>query len=464
MSARIVLNKPQSRVMRAVKPGRTITLAFGRGVGKSWFIRRLAYVLISQWEYRERETPDGPIRGVRIVFLLPTFKQFKDVHARALLNELREGFAALGGKVDGTTFTVTFPGGSIIQVFPASEHGGQRARGIRADVALVDEADDTDAEVYNAVVTPWFTEPWSLKIRIVSGTPKRGRHGLLFKLYDSGLKGERIRAGRLDGFSPDELDALARFYTVHATYKDAPENVDQREVETARVTMPLATFEREYLCNFDAGEGLVYPFDEGFHVREPPGLEYFSEFIAGADHGWADPGVLLQGGLRGNGNDAELWILDERYKTETPITHWQAMAKQWDTVRGIKTQFWADRSRQDLIDGFRSQGLAVNDGDSNPNAILAGIARVADLLFIRHVEEQGPKFAQVVTRRARLYVSPKCVNTIREFGLYRRKKNPDGTFSEDPQDKDNHTMDALRYMALGRFGRMPNQRGVVSGR
>jgi hypothetical protein len=175
VSARIVFNAPQSRVMRAVKPGRTVTLAFGRGVGKSWFVRRLCYLLVSQWEHKERWTPDGPMRGIRIVFLLPTFKQFKDVHSRAMLNELSGAFAMLGAKVDGTTYTVTFPGGSSIQVFPASEHGGQRARGIRADVVLLDEADDIDGSVFDGVVTPWFTEPWSLKIKIASGTPKRGR-------------------------------------------------------------------------------------------------------------------------------------------------------------------------------------------------------------------------------------------------------------------------------------------------
>jgi hypothetical protein len=464
MSARIAFNGPQSLVMRCVLPGRTIVIPWGRGVGKSWFIRRLAYLLIAQWEHRERQTPSGRVRGIRIVFLLPTFKMFRDVHSRAMLDELQNEFASLEASVDRTTFTVTFPGGSSIQVFPASDHGGQRARGIRADVAMVDEADDTDSEIYDGVVTPWFTEPWSLKIRIVSGTPKRGRHGLLFRLHEAGLKGRRIRAGRTDGFSLEELDALARFYTVHATYKHAPQNVDQREVETARVTMPAATFDREYNCNFDAGEGLVYPFDEAFHVREPPSLDFFSEFICGVDHGWTDPGVLLLGGIVGNGQDAELWLLDEQYKSEAPNSHWDALAKAWDIQAGKKVQFWADRSRPDRIDAFRHQGLAIQAGDSDPNAIAAGISRVADLLFIRQVEEIGPKFLSLVSRKARLYVSPGCTNTIREFGLYRRKKNPDGTFSEDPQDKDNHTMDALRYMVLGRFGRMPNQRTVVSGR
>lgn len=451
MSARIVFNRPQSKAARFVKPGHTVTLAFGRGVGKSYFIRRLCYLLLSQWEHVERVTKDGTIRGIRIVFLLPTFKQFKDVHARALINELEGDFAFLGAEIDRTTYTVTFPGGSSIQVFPATEHAGQRARGIRADVAVLDECDDIDINLYDAVVRPWFTEPWSLKIRLASGTPKRGRHGLLYKLFQAGQRGARVRSGaELDvkGLEIDEIAALSDFYSVHATCLDAPENVDQREVTAARLSMPLATFEREYLCNFDAGEGLVYPFEESFHVKEPPPLSSFREFHVGMDHGFVDPGVLLLAGIQGHGEDATIWFLDESYETAVPNHIWNERAAAWRYAR-----FWPDPSRPDRISDLKAMGLDVGQVD---NDILAGIARVAELLFIR-TAETGERFA-------RMYISPKCVNMIRELGTYRRKKHTDGTFDEMPEDKSNHAMDSARYLCVGRFGRAENSRNVVSGR
>lgn len=439
--------------MRWVAAGITLALCFGRGVGKSWFIRRLCYILISQWEYVERQTPDGSIRGVRIVFLLPTFKQFRDVHSRGLLTELRESFAFLGGKVDGTTFTVTFPGGSTIQVFPASEHGGQRARGIRCDVVVLDEADDIDGSVFDEVVTPWFTEPWSLKIKIASGTPKRGRHGLLFRLYDAGRKGNRVRAGDIEGLSPEEIEAYSKFYAVHATYRDAPGNVDQKTVEMARITMPPASFDREYNCNFDAGEGLVHPFVEAFHVAEPPPLSAFAEFLVGVDHGWQDAGVLLLAGVQGHGADATLWLLDEWYETEVPNQVWNGRAQAWDVIAGKKVTFYCDPSRPDRINDLRSLGLQIGQTD---NEILGGIGRLAELMFIR--ESEGGD------RWSRFYVSPRCVNTIREFGLYRRKRLGDGTFDEKPEDKNNHAMDAARYLAVGRFGRVTNSKTIAPGR
>lgn len=458
MNARIVFNKPQSKAGRFVVPGHTVTLAFGRGVGKSWFIRRLCYLLISQWEYVVRATKDGTIRGIRVVFLLPTFKQFKDVHARALVNELESDFAFLGAEIDRTTYTVSFPGGSSIQVFPATEHSGQRARGIRADVAVLDECDDIDVNVYDSVVRPWFTEPWSLKIRIASGTPKRGRHGLLYKLYQAGQRGARIRAGvdaDVAGLEADELAALSTFCSVHATCLDAPGNVDQREVTAARLSMPTATFEREYLCNFDAGEGLVYPFDEGFHVKEPPPPSSFREFHIGGDFGWSDPAALLLSGIQGHGDDATVWLLDESYESEIANSTWDKRAVDMATsvAQYGRVTFWPDPSRPERAHDWRNLGLTVGHTD---NDIDAGIGRVAELLFTRSTEDGE--------RWSRMYVSPKCRNTIMEIGKYRRKKLHDGTFSEQPEDKWNHLMDCLRYLCMGRFGRSASHRRVVSGR
>lgn len=444
----IVLNAPQSRVMRAVEPGRTLSLAFGRGVGKSWFIRRLCYLLISQWEYKERDTGAEMLRGIRIVFLLPTFKMFKDIHSRAVLRDLAGDFAFLGAKINLTSWTVEFPGGSIIQVFPASEHGSDRARGIRCDIAVLDEADDIDQSVYDSVIRPWFTEPWSLKIRLASGTPKRGRHGLLYRLFEDGKRGEKVRGGDTGELSPEEIEALSAFYSFHATYRDAPGNVDQKEAISAKLSMPPSTFAREYECDFDAGEGLVYPFDEDFHVREPPPLDSFREFLVGMDHGWVDPGVLLLAGIQGHGADAVIWLLDEWYESECANPIWDERAKEWGFAH-----FWPDPSRPDRINDLRTAGLNVGETDNN---ILGGVGRVAEMLFIRETETGD--------RWSRLYVSPRCKETIREFGLYRRKKLPDGTFDEMPEDKNNHTQDALRYLCVGRFGRAYGAKHEAPGR
>lgn len=442
------------RVLAEIQRDLTIALAFSRGVGKSWFIRRVAYYLVAKWDGVAREAGGKTIYGVRIIFLMPTFKQFRDIHARHLLQELAGEFAALGATVNRSTFTVEFPGGSWIQVFPASDYGSKRALGMRCDVVLLDEADDIEKSVYEVVIAPWFTEPWTLNIRIASGTPRRGRQGLLYKLFDAGRIGDRVRAGGEAERDEIERETYRAHYSFHATWRDAPGNVSEAAAAAARVTMAPNAYKREYECDFDSNEGLVYGdvWVESFHVRPAPPLNVFGEFVVGMDHGWVDPGVLLLGGIRGHGEDAELWILDEHYSSETPNHVWDARAKTWSFAK-----FWPDPSRPDRIHDLRAAGLNVGETD---NEIEAGVARVADLLFTRTIETMGPAFQKITTPRARLYVAPKCVNTIREFSVYKRKPDkldPD-RFLEEILDRDNHAMDAVRYMALGRFGRMPSHR------
>lgn len=429
----LAFNGPQSRVYEALEPRRTFCIPWGRGVGKSWFIRTVAFLLVAQWRGKVRSDALKPFRGIRIVVLMPTLKQFKDVHGLAYERENDEDWGFLGGKLDRTTWQIRFPDGSWIQPFPAELHNSKRARGLRCDVVLTDETDDIDREVFEAVARPWFSEPWSLKIRLCGGTPTRGRHGLLWHLHQLGLSNE---------------PTAERYRTLHATYRDAPETVDADEVEDAKANSPEATFSREWECNFDAGEGLVYPFDEAFHVRPAPPLESFHDLHVGMDHGWVDAGVLLLVGIQGHGNDATAWVLREFYESECPNHVWDARAKAWGFAK-----FWPDPSRADRINDLRALGLNIGETDNN---ILGGVGRVANLLVKRWLTDD--------LQYSRLYVDPSCTNTIREFGLYRRKKNADGTFSDDPEDKHNHAMDALRYAIVGRFGRAATGRNVVSGR
>lgn len=450
------LNGPQFRAFQAVAPGRTVFTGFGRGVGKSWFHRFIWWCFVAKMDGKVREIEaDGMIhrrRGVAIGVMMPTLKQFKDVHADGIQEELAADgpWGFLRGKYDKQTGKVTFPGGSTVTPFPAAEHTSKKARGPRVDIGSCDEVDDIPAEVYDAIMVPWMSAPWSLNIQILGGTPTRGRHGLWWRSLEMGRIGERLRNGEeVEGIDPEDAEAFKSVFSFHATYKDAPETVSPAAVAKARATTPRATFEREWEANPDAGEGLVYVFDESFHVRrDVPPLQSFREFHVGMDHGWSDPGCLLLAGIQGHGDDATLWIIDEHYLTETPNHEWDRLAQEWRFAT-----FWPDPSRPDRISDLRRFGLNVGQTDNN---ILGGIARVASLLHIRETESGE--------RWSRLYVSPRCTNLIREMGLYRRKKRIDGTFDDQPEDKFNHAQDCLRYIAVGRFGRGETRRHLVSGR
>ncbi len=447
------LNKPQYDAFNAFQPDNTIVLGWGRGVGKSWFLRQLCWMLVSQWEHKLRTSALIPFTGVRIDSLTPTLKQFKQVHWAGIEEELgpsgRWGF--LGARFDRAQAQIFFPGGSSFRSFPATEANSQLARGMRTDLLFADELDDIPAGVYDAVAVPWLSEPWSLGYQVLGGTPTKGRHGLWWRSMQDGRTGDKLRRGEtVPDLDDDAAEALSTVYSFHATYRDAPETVSPRAVKKAKATTPAATFKREWEADADAGEGLVYPFEEDFHIRAPPPIETFREFHVGADHGTADPGNLTLWGILGHGNDAEAWALDEHYESECPNHIWDERVAKWARTYGAT--FWPDPSRPDRINTWRN--LGANCQKVN-NEIQGGISRVADMLF-RRKSEYGDDYA-------RMYVSPKCRNLIKEFGLYVRKKLPDGTFSDDPKDKNNHAMDSTRYFVVGRFGLAGSSRKHVAG-
>lgn len=493
----IELNYPQWRVHEVIADRRTVFFGFGRGVGKSHMLRTQWWLHVAAWDGKVREARKA-LTGVRIIVLMPTLVQFKDVHWSSIETELAGEWAFLGAKLDKQRGQITFPGGSWIKPFPASNYSSKAARGMRCDLLSGDEIDDIDAEVYDAVAIPSLSEPFSLGRELLGGTPTRGRHGLWYRLLQSGRLGDDLRNGaispsqalelpataavrevfaNLDESSwppevprdPDEaaVHVLRSYYSIHATYRDAPETVSPLAVARAKATTLPSTFAREWEADPDSAEGIVYPFDEDFHVigrRDCPHNELpkiFQEYGVGMDHGWVDPGCLLLGGITGHGEDATLWVIDESYESEIPNPEWDARALKWKALparfgeeetperQKLLVPFWPDPSRPDRINDLRASGINAREVD---NEIFGGIARVAEFMFIRVSDITDREGNPNVGRWSRLYIHPRCRNLIRELGSYRRKKRADGTFDEQPEDKNNHSTDALRYLVVGRFG------------
>ena len=433
-------------------PRTTTAIPWGRGCGKTTFTLLLWAMLVAEHDGKSR-SPSGK-RGVRIVHLMPTFKQFRDVYAELIeemVNAPPEGmkpsslsglFHALGAKLNRTTWHISFPGGSWIQPFGTKE--ANRSRGLRCDVATVDEADDVEASVIDGIVQPWFSEPWSLGILLVGGTPRRGRHGLLYREH---LAGQQQRAGH---------------FSYHATYRDVPEYVSREHVERVKADTPPAIFAREWECDFDSAEGLVYSmFDESFHVRTAPAGPW-DEVLVGVDHGWEDPGVFLFAGVQGHGRDAIVWVFAEVYEQHKEESWWVAKAKEARERHARWPMRWyGDPSRPDRIRAL-SNGASVRFHETN-NAIEDGVSAVVDRMIVR-VTESGSGDSAQVQKRARLYIDPSCRNLIWELRNYKRKPDPTNRdrYLEAIEDKNNHACDALRYLTFSRFGK-PAATVITSG-
>lgn len=425
------LSKPQAKIHAHLERNMTLVLPWGRGVGKSWFVRLLCYLLVVEWDRKLR--PGATMPGVRIVLLMPTLTQAKKVHKALFIAELATQWAFLGGELNRTDWRIEFPGGSWIQW--VSAENALAGKGLRCDVILADECDGIDIETYESTAIPWLSEPHSLGIKIFAGTPERGRNGLLWKVY------KRC------------LDGAENHFGLHATYKDVPEFVDNDARERDRHEMDPATFKREWLCDFDSAEGLVFPmFDPKVHVREWDPRIPFTSILVGVDHGWQDPGVFLVIGVVGSGKDAIAYVLEEIYETQRTQDWWIDQAKMLLTKYAriaphAKMTWYCDPSRPDTIEQLRRSGCKIGEVD---NSIEDGLACVASMMSMRELGKDI--FAP------RMYVSPSCKNYIRELGLYRYKKAANSNASSDVLAPGNdHAADCARYALHGHF-RKPDRR------
>jgi hypothetical protein len=174
---------------------------------------------------------------------------------------------------------------------------------------------------------------------------------------------------------------------------------------------------QEYETSFEALQGLVYPdFEAQCACDDWPNP--VGEKVGGIDFGWNNPFAALWG-VRDR--DDVLWIGGERYARETPI-HEHAAALPKDVL------WYGDPSGATEIAELRRANLKVGRG---VNDLTPGIAAVT---------------ARLRTGRLTVY-RPACPSLFAEAKLYRYPGPRDqGGQSENPIDKDNHALGALRYL------------------
>lgn len=353
----------------------------------------------------------------------PTLKQGKLNHLDLMEDELSGPWKHLGGKLDRQTTTWRFRNGSTIQFYGCVP---KPSRGPRFDLICADECDDIDKSLFHGVIEPWLSATWSKQIMILGGTPTRGRFGLL---YEQAVK-----------FGQDP--AYPMHQTVFSTALDSPEITSPEAVAKAFSTTPRPLFNREWLCDFDSGNGMVYPmFSHEHHVREKPENVHAHRHITGGDYGYRDPTVFIPIAQCGAGNDAIFYARNEYYRPGMLPSFNREQAIHFSQMYPGPWHY--DPSRPEIIAEYRNLGIDIQGAK---NSIIEGVALVADYLNIIE-DEDG-------SRHSRLYIDPKCVETIREFETYRRREDPrnPGKFMEEIVDKNNHAMDAIRYAMYSEFG------------
>lgn len=220
----VILNDPQHRAYQAIRPGATVALPWGRGVGLSWFTRFAWYALVAEHDYRPRKevSPPWP-RGVRIVHVVPSASTFREEQGDLIQSEAAHYWAPLGGKFNRTEMSIRFPGGSSVRIVGASQM--LTLCGWRADAVTTHDADALDVSRFDAMALGLLSEASSLRTVLLGGLPHAAPYGLLSRAAKD-----------------------PRAVTIPATYRDVPETVDPAYVEQLRATMAPDLFAREWEC------------------------------------------------------------------------------------------------------------------------------------------------------------------------------------------------------------------------
>jgi hypothetical protein len=446
------LDAPQSRAFRMVRPGRTCVFPFGRGSGKTFLDRVLIHSLALSHP------------GIELGILYPTLVQARQVIWPGLFSDYAGPLKAHAQPPNRTGLWCVYRNGSRVTTWGAENIDS--VRGQRFGALFEDEADDIDPDLESAAVEPTFSRSGREAIWVKTGTFRRGRYGGLYR--DFRLAQEQAAGNYRNAFGElvHEPHRTPSHYGFVLKSSDSPQ-VDQAWLSGIRTRLYAAgrgtIYEREYECNPDAADGLVYSvFNQATHVREADYGVRWTEILVGVDHGWEDPGVFLVAGVIGTGRDAIIHVLEEVYEPHRETSWWQAKAVEVATkYRSYRQRWYADPSRPDSITSIRRAiREACIDGshisvEEAVNDIEPGVDAVADRLAPR-TEEGGAEVA-------RLYIAPCCRNTIEEFGKYRRKRDPKNSerVLDDIQDKDNHAMDGIRYLVLTRFGGPDRRRHEV---
>jgi PBSX family phage terminase large subunit len=176
--------------------------------------------------------------------------------------------------------------------------------------------------------------------------------------------------------------------------------------------------------------GAVYDeFSHEIHVKDPDvsSMEYYLAIDFGTDN----PFACL---LVGVDTNERIYIIDEIYLRNRimfdliePITD---MINDRTIEIGI-----CDNNRPDSAIELQNElDIPIQRVNFKQKYVMSGINKVKKLLRVG------------VDGQPSLYVSPRCENTIREFETYTWDRTKDETGKDRPLKRDDHAMDALRYL------------------
>ena len=351
--------------------------------------------------------------------------EFQKVHYQL------ETEAILGYNIDSDHSTADAPS----TIYLKGANNPDSLRGVKLAGAVLDEfaffqyANDT----WRKIIRPALADlqGWA----IFTSTPD-GVHNSFFDIVET--------AKTVMGESSDPQRDRRWFYS-HATMLDNT-TIEHRYQEWNDTKAEyirdgkIDEWVQEWEAKFTTPSSLVYnEFDDDKHVINPNLIPRENvTFAIGMDFGLKDPFAAVFVVIDQNDN---WYIYDEIYLPDLPV---DKIASVLHTKMGDQyfTRIIGDSAGATEIASLRSKALGdqrvwVTPAKKGKDSIRGGIRQVKTKLYVREA-----------TGKPKLFVGRNCKATIKEFQSYKRLRDAWGEVSETPEDKNNHLMDALRYLVL----------------
>lgn len=228
------------------------------------------------------------------------------------------------------------------------------------------------------------------------------------------------------------IEARQNCVTIHSTYKDndflTPEQVAEIE-DNRNDTNWWKVYGEGKVGTLD---GLIYDFKLCDRLPEKGEMDHLVE-VQGLDFGFTnDPTARVQ--VLADPRKKILWARQRTYRTHMQNRH-IIEDLQEDGV-GRHTEIYADCAEPKSIADIKEAGFNVIPCDKDAP-----------------VRSDKLKFQLQWMQGWTLYVTKDSIDLIRELRNYVWAKDKDGNALNEPIDKFNHLLDALRYAVWTRFGR-----------
>lgn len=388
----------------------------GYGSGKSR--ASLSEVLL-----RALENPNGT--GL---LTAPTLQQLKRTTIKTFFNEvcpppLIERYNKSDGEIELTN-------GFIFYTIPSDDE--EKLRSINAGLCHMEEASGIKRSIYDQILTRLRDPFVKNKLFMVCSNPDLGWIKEVFP--DNESKKSPSHPNHED-FNP----YVTTFVWATKLNKHLPKNF----IDINSKGKPAWWIKRYLEGSFEHSEGQVYPNWSSAIIEDVPDFTEISkdwEKAVSLDHGLRNPTAVPFAAI--DHKEGIVYIYDEYYQPNTLVPqHAAALKPKIEAIPPGLLRFMvidpSAKNKTDPINGksvqalYQEYGLYFQPGN---NSIETGILRVNSYI-----------------ERGKLKIFKSCANLIREGLSYKFPEismDDDGNLDEKPEKKNDHLMDALRYLMM----------------